>query len=116
MYVSYILRYMRKCRVAFWKFRSVYIPSCVRLMNNILFLCMYAGLDPIYNHKGNILGTFGVSRVRRCLNEARVSADRIASGKLFHSCKVEEGINSAYVRVLTNTVNSEIFARIFFRE
>ena len=27
MYVSYILRYIRKCQVAVWKFRSVYVQE-----------------------------------------------------------------------------------------
>ena len=35
------------------------------------------------------MGTLGVSRVRRCLNAARVSADGTALGRLFHACKVE---------------------------
>ena len=31
MYVSYMLRYIEKCRVAVWKFRSVYLDN---ILNN----------------------------------------------------------------------------------
>ena len=35
------------------------------------------------------MGTLGVSRVRRCLNAAGVSADRTCPGVFIYACKVE---------------------------
>ena len=45
------------------------------------------------------MGTFGISMVRRCLNEARISADQTASGRLSYAYKAEGRKESAYVRV-----------------
>ena len=40
-----------------------------------------------------------MSRVRRCLNVARVSADLTESGRLFHACIVDRRKESAYVHM-----------------
>ena len=36
-----------------------------------------------------IFGYFGVPRVRKCLNEARVSADLTETGMIFQACMVD---------------------------
>ena len=56
MYVSYMLRNMRKCRVAVWKFRSVYIVNWQRTFSlfdqvpwviNYIFVCLHVVLPSI---------------------------------------------------------------------
>ena len=49
--------------------------------------------------KNSIWVLWGVSRVRRCLNVARVSAHLIESRRLFHTCIVDGRKESAYVHV-----------------
>ena len=44
------------------------------------------------------MDTLGESRVRKCLNVARVSADLTESGMLFHASIVDGRKGSAYVR------------------
>ena len=45
--VSYMLRYMRKYRVAVWKFRSVYIDLCVkaRIWNFNIYCNIYCVIN-----------------------------------------------------------------------